>query len=160
MNRIDEDSLHKIFGQVVRLHFLRVHSYLDKVGLYPGQAPLLFELKKSDGQSQRELSEKLSVTPATITVMIQRMEKNGYIRRESDEKDKRVSRIYINEKGTDVCMELHDIHVEIEEECMRNFTEEDAILLKRLLKQIRDNLMKACDDNKIKYSFCDKSKQQ
>lgn len=158
MKEIDENSLHVIFSQVIRLHFLRSHSYLDKIGIYPGQAPLLFTLKKNNGQSQKELSKKLSVTPATITVMVQRMEKNGYVRRENDEKDKRITRIFINEKGIKICDELYKIHKEIEVECMINFKEEDKQLLNNLLKQVRDNLMKACDNNNIEYSCCDNKK--
>lgn len=159
MDRIEEENLHTIFSQVVRLHFLRVHSYLDKIGLYPGQAPLLFQLKKKDGQSQRELAKKLSVTPATVTVMIKRMEKNGLIRRENDIVDKRVSRIFINKKGLEICSELHNIHIQIENECILHFSEGDIVLLRNLLKQIRDNLKQACDDNNIKYYCCDKNKE-
>lgn len=158
LNDVEKDSMHVIFGQVIRLHFLRSHSYLDKIGIYPGQAPLLFALKRNNGQSQKELSKKLSVTPATITVMVQRMEKNGYVRREIDEKDKRITRIFINEKGIKICEELHKIHKEIEVECMINFKEEDKILLSNLLKQVRDNLMKACDNNNIPYVCCDNKK--
>lgn len=154
LNEIEENSMHTIFSQVIRLHFIRSHSYLEKIGIYPGQAPLLFTLKKKDGQSQKELSKKLSVTPATITVMVQRMEKNGYVRRENDEKDKRISRIFINEKGIEICDELYKIHKEIEVECMINFKEEDKILLNNLLKQVRDNLIKACDKNNIPYYCC------
>jgi DNA-binding MarR family transcriptional regulator len=158
LKEIDGNSLHTIFSQVIRLHFLRSHSYLDKIGIYPGQAPLLFTLKKNNGQSQKELSKKLSVAPATITVMVQRMEKNGYVRREIDEKDKRITRIFINEKGIKICEELHKIHKEIEVECMINFKEEDKEELNKLLKQVRNNLMKACDNNNIKYFCCDDKK--
>lgn len=156
MNAIDENSLHVIFSKLIRLHFLRSHSYLDKIGIYPGQAPLLFTLKKKNGQSQKELSKKLSVTPATITVMVQRMEKNGYIRREVDENDKRITRIFINEKAIKICDELYKIHKEIEKECMINFKEADKIILIKLLNQVKENLMKSCDNNNIEYSCCGK----
>lgn len=151
MKDVEGMSLHAIFSQIIRLHFLRAHSYLESIGVYPGQAPLLFALKRKNGQSQKELSKKLSVTPATITVMIQRMEKSGFLRRENDETDKRISRIFINSKGLEICEELYAIHNEIETECMENFSPEDKLLLKDLLKQVRDNLMKACDKNNIKY---------
>src|SRR5690606_33080780 len=81
-------------------HFLhRAHGEIQEYGLYPGQPSLLFSLAKREGQSQKELAEELEIKPATLTVMLNRMEKNGLVRRAPDEQDQRVSRIYLTDEG-------------------------------------------------------------
>ncbi len=54
------------------------------------------------GQSQTELSERLSVDKAAIARTITRLEKKGYIRRQEDEKDRRINRLYPLEKASQV----------------------------------------------------------
>ena len=49
--------------------------------------------------SQREIAEHLRIKPPTVNVTVQRLEKAGFLFRKADEKDQRVSRIYLTEKG-------------------------------------------------------------
>lgn len=145
MKSFENDSLYNIFAQVIRLHYHRTHTLLDKVGVYHGQPGMLFLLYKKDGQSQKDLANKLNIKPATVTVMLRRMEKAGLLKRKADDIDQRISRVYITEKGKEVCEEVKEIMKIINSECFSNFTAEEEILLRRLLMQVRDNLVKACD---------------
>ncbi len=40
---------------------------------------------------------------------------------------------------------MNEIVKNIESECFSNFTMEEQVLLRRLLMQMRDNLLKVCD---------------
>ena len=135
-----EETLNGILMQVMRVHFLRMHSLLEETGLYHGQPPLLLLLDKENGQSQKMLADKLKVKPSTINVMIKRMEKTELVERKQDEKDQRTSRIFITEKGLVMCKKLYEINEEMERECLLNFTVEEKIIMRRLLSQIKDNL--------------------
>ncbi|NLK93851.1 MAG: MarR family transcriptional regulator [Clostridiales bacterium] len=158
------DRLFVIFSEVTRLQFLRIRGELEKIGMYPGQPGLLFSLNKKDGQFQKELAKQLNISPATMNVTIKRMEKNGLVRREQDKNDKRVSRVFICEEGKNICKKLRDIHLEVESECIVNLSKEEKIIARRILLQIRDNLLKSCKKNNIKVSKCwgrhDGSKQE
>lgn len=146
MNFNDKDSLYNVFYQVIRLHYHRTHMMLDKIGVYPGQPPMLYFLEKEDGQSQKDLADKLNVKPATITVMLNRMEKSGLVLRKQDDEDQRISRVYITEKGKEVYKQVEETMSSIESECFYNFTEEEKIVLRRLFMQMRDNLKNVCED--------------
>lgn len=146
MNFNDKDSLYNVFYQVIRLHYHRTHMMLDKIGVYPGQPPMLYFLEKEDGQSQKDLADKLNVKPATITVMLNRMEKSGLVLRKQDDEDQRISRVYITEKGKEVYKQVEETMSRIESECFYNFTEEEKIVLRRLFMQMRDNLKNVCED--------------
>ncbi len=148
MGHYDPNSLHDILLEVIRFHYCRTHKLLEKIGIYPGQPPMLLELQNKDGQSQSELARKLKIKPATVTVMINRMEKVGLLERRQDPDDKRISRIYLTQKGRNMCRELERVKQKIDSECLINFTVEEQILLRRLLMQVRDNLKMACESDK------------
>ena len=131
----------------MRLHFLICHNHLDKLGIYPGQSGVLCNLSKNDGQSQKELCEKIHVRPATVTVMLLRMEKRNLVKRVQDEKDKRKTRIYLDEAGNNVVEDIKKIHQYVEKSCLRNISEEEKDILRRLLLKVRDNLREDCKDN-------------
>lgn len=84
MDKVDKDSLYYIFLEILRLHHYRTHVLLDEIGVYPGQPPLLFIINKEGGQSQKELADRLKIKPATITVMLKRMEKANLVERKQD----------------------------------------------------------------------------
>jgi DNA-binding MarR family transcriptional regulator len=147
MNDYKPDSLYRVFSEVIRLHYYRAHMLLDKVGIYPGQPPMLLALYKKDGQSQRELANRLKIKPATITVMLRRMEKAQLVERRQDAEDQRISRVYLTDKGKEACEEVKKVINIIDAECFSNFTQEEQILLRRLFMQMRDNLAKVCDKN-------------
>jgi DNA-binding MarR family transcriptional regulator len=148
MNCYNSDNLYHIFGEIIKLHFTRSHNLLEKLSIYPGQPPMLFALYNKDGQSQKDLADKLRIKPATITTMINRMEKAELLTRKQDEQDQRISRVYITEKGRETCESLKSVMLAINGECFSNFTEEEKMLLRRLFLQMRDNLIKA-SDNKL-----------
>lgn len=141
----ESDSLYEVFLQIIRLHYHHTHMLLDKVGVYPGQPGMLFTLYKKDGQIQKDLANKINIKPATATVMLSRMEKIGLIERRQDANDQRISRVYITDKGKKVCQEVKEVMKIINAECFSNFTMEEQILLRRLLMQVRDNLLRVCN---------------
>lgn len=145
MNFIDKDSLYYVFLEILRLHHYRTHVLLDGIGIYPGQPPMLFILNKKDGQSQKELADRLKLSAATIAVMLKRMEKAKLVIRRQDTEDQRISRVYITEEGREKCKKAKEVMMKLDEECFGEFTLEEKIILRRLFMQMRDNLIIAND---------------
>lgn len=141
MGYCKEDSLYSIFGQVVKLNFQKMQIRLDKIGIYPGQPPVLFYLLKEDGQSQKELAQKIMIQPATITVMLKRMEKANIVERRVDSNDQRVVRVYLTDEGKKIGEKAKGIFEEMGKICFANFTKDEEIILRRLLMQMKDNLL-------------------
>lgn len=141
MNR---DSLDHLFAQVSRLHHNRLHMLLGEFGVYQGQPPILFMLWDKDGRSQKEIVERLKVKPATVTVMLKRMEKAGWLERRTDSIDLRVSRVYLTEKGRNIQSQVERAIQQLEEEFLTGFTQEERILLRRFLLHMKENLLQVC----------------
>lgn len=140
---LNKDSLYYIFLEVLRHHYNLTHTLLNNIGIYPGQPPMLFALNKKDGQSQKELAHKLNLKPATITVMVKRMEKENLVVRRQDDKDQRISRVYLTKKGKEMFKKTNEVINNIEKICFQNFTPEEKLLLRRLFMQMKQNLIKA-----------------
>lgn len=135
-----EESLGFLFGEISRLHHSRAHSIFAQHGFHRGQNRILFMLWKGDGVTQKEMADRLNLAPATITDVLQRMEKSALIDRMADPEDQRITRVYLTEKGKSLKREVFDLLKSLEEESFKGFTMEEKILLRRFFNQIRDNL--------------------
>lgn len=134
------ESLDFLLAQVCKLHYARVHTLLEKLGLYRGQPPMLFALWEQEGATHTELAARLHVKPATITKMIKRMEKTGFVERRSDPQDQRVSRVYLTDAGRSIRERVEQVWRKLEEETFAGFSAEERDLLQRFFLQMRENL--------------------
>ncbi|PKM93496.1 MAG: MarR family transcriptional regulator [Firmicutes bacterium HGW-Firmicutes-1] len=148
MKCFESDSVHALFGQVIRAHFQLSHALLEKLGVYPGQPPLLFALRNQEGLSQKELASKLNIKPATMTVMLKRMENAKLIERIHDKTDQRITRVYLTDEGRVLQEEAHEVMKVIHRECFQNFSQEEEEFLKKMFVKMRENLIHASDKNK------------
>jgi DNA-binding MarR family transcriptional regulator len=139
----NDESLDYVLAGVCKLHHDRIRSVFEAVGLYRGQPPMLRVLAGEEGLSHSELAARLRVTPATISKMIDRMERSGFVRRQGDPEDQRISRVYLTEQGRAVQAELGHLFRQIEQETFAGFTLEERVLLRRFLLQVRENLARA-----------------
>jgi DNA-binding MarR family transcriptional regulator len=134
------ESLDFLLAQICRLHHARIHTLLEELGLYRGQPPMLFALWEREGATHGELAARLHVKPATITKMITRMEKAGFVERRSDPQDQRVSRVYLTDAGRSIRARVEQVWRTLEEEIFEGFSTEECDLLQRLFLQMRENL--------------------
>ena len=141
------NTISSLLSEIIRLQFTKSHGLFEEYGLHPGQAPLLLCLYDEDGLSQSALASKLHVKPSTITVMIQRLERNGMLYKQIDTKDKRICKTFLTEKGYTTCKALKELYENTESLYKKNLNIEEQIILKRLLMQIRDNLAESKEKN-------------
>ena len=142
-HQTNEESIDFLLVQVSKLHRSRAHHLLESLGLYRGQPHVLRALWEREGMTHGELAAQLQVQPATITKMIQRMEKAGFVARRPDPKDQRVSRVYLTEAGHEVQSKVEQVWRTLEDETFAEFTFEERILLRRFFLQMRENLARA-----------------
>jgi DNA-binding MarR family transcriptional regulator len=107
---------------------------------------VLKALWEQEGLTHTALAERLQVTPATITKMLQRMEKAGFILRKPDPEDQRVSRVHLTEAGRAIQSQVQAVWQRMERETFDGFTQEERALLRRFLQRIRENLRRVTGD--------------
>jgi MarR family transcriptional regulator, transcriptional regulator for hemolysin len=115
---------HKLRGtQVSRAQFLAL-AHLTALG------PL----------SQRELSSLLSIAPATAVRLVDRMERDGWVTRQSDPDDRRVKRVVPTERAAEVWEEVSKSGRATLEQAYQGIPPEEIEAVKRVLERVRRNL--------------------
>ena len=140
MEQDNERSIQRMMMEISRMYMEKCFAKLKKLGVHPRQIPILAVLYKKDGCSQKELVKELGVKPPTVTVSIQRLEKSGLIIRRQDEKDQRVSRIYLSEEGRAIIKEGMQMAKEGEQQILAGFSESELCLMRRFCQQIKENI--------------------
>ncbi len=75
------ESTGYLMAQVCKLHRNKASELLSDIGLYVGQEMFLVHLWQQNGLTLSEMADNLCVRPATITRMLERMEKAGLVER-------------------------------------------------------------------------------
>lgn len=129
-----------MLANVCKLHRQRAEVLLNEIGLHVGQEMLLCGLWDKEGVTQAELAEKVMIQPATVTNMLQRLEREGIVERTPDTDDRRISRVYTTEKGRDMEEAVQEKWSRLEQEAFGGLNVEERFLLRRLLLQVYQNL--------------------
>jgi DNA-binding MarR family transcriptional regulator len=128
------------FSEVFKSIHQRSYHKMGNKNLYPGQPKLLVLIKSHEGITQKELSEKNFVTPATITGMLNKLEANKLVTRVPDEDDKRMMRIYLTPEGLHLAEQGEKYMVAMTEQLFEGFTDEELRTFVMLAEKVRDNL--------------------
>lgn len=88
----------------------------------------------------KPLAGKLSITTGTLTVMVDRLEKSGYVRRQKDPEDGRGFIIVLTPKGEMAYKEHHTFHLKLAEDIGSHLSAEEADRFLSTLKKINMEL--------------------
>ena len=139
----DDFLVYQLYG-TVRLLRLRLQRLIDEVvpNFTPEQFWLLFKLYIKDGQSQRELADKNLNDYPNITRLIDKLEKKGYVYREVDEKDRRMFKVYVSEKGKSFIKNNIPLILSEREKLLEGISPEEDKIVKNALKRLEQNIPK------------------
>lgn len=112
------------------------------LGLSDGQPKILYILYNSDGYVQNELAKRCNLKPSTMTVALERLEADGYIKKEQTHVSggKSAKRVSLTEKGRRRAEEVTALTEELEEKCFKGFSDEEKQTLFTLLERVTENL--------------------
>ena len=88
----------------------------------------------------RDIEEKFQLSHPTVSGLLSRLERKGFIEFRPDEADRRCKRIYILEKGRQVNELMHRTIRTAEEQLVKDFTEEEKEQFSRLLLRAISNV--------------------
>jgi len=91
------EDFSRVWGKLSREWKLNLEQELAP--LTEGQLNILELLTEATPMKPSDLLQFLSTTPAAITTILDRMERNEFIQRVRDEKDRRIVWIHVTDKG-------------------------------------------------------------
>ena len=120
------------------------------LGLNYGNPKVILYLTKNVGCQQIDVARDCYLEPATLSVVLSKMEQNGLIERKRLEEDKRSYAIYPTEKGSHIFQKVEDKLNYTIDMAFSGFSEEDKDQLRAYLDKITTNLKsKATDPSKV-----------
>jgi len=115
-------------------------SYWDKkvenYGLTGVQALVINFLGEEDGINFQLLAERLRLTNATLTGIVDRLEKTGLVERTPNPDDRRSILIRITEKGAALTDELKGQMLTANQEFLASLSHEEETMLRGLLQRL------------------------
>lgn len=139
MSNLYKEAVKKMV-RVTLLHRYAISTSLSGMKLYRGQPEILEYLCEHGDCSQRELADFLGISPASIATSIKRMGKAGFIERTEDEKDRRINRLRLTEKGREVFRSGKAECDRIDSVMFSGFSEEEITVFSDMLSRIAKNL--------------------
>lgn len=142
--------LNKIRGEEMTFHYLmmachtkiqkKLYSRLKETGLTIGQPKILDYLKDNDGALQKDIAAACHIEPATLTSLLNGMEKAGLAQRRTINGNRRSSYIYLTEKGREKLSLVTKEFEEIEREAFSGLSDSQVSECMETLKKIYENL--------------------
>ena len=113
----------------------------SNVEISSAQGRIMFALWQQDGVSINELSKKTQLKNSTLTSMLDRLEKMGYIRRQRSKKDRR--KILLERTNKDKNLESEYVRLSQEHTKLfyHGFSEDQVDRFEKDLERILNNLM-------------------
>ena len=100
---------------------------------------ILFQLSVNEKMTMGELSEKINRDKSTTTVLVRKLEKDGFISGEADPTDKRSRIIFLAEKGKQFNKTARELSSELLGTFYKGFSEEEKNNFFQTLLRIKEN---------------------
>ena len=112
-----------------------------KIDAFNGaQGRILYVLWQGDDISIKALSDQCGLAITSLTSMLERMEKQGLLRRESDEKDKRKTLLFLTDRAYALREDYEAVSAQMGAVFYEGFSEEEIRLFESFLRRVLDNL--------------------
>jgi DNA-binding MarR family transcriptional regulator len=135
-----DDNLGYLVNRAARLMAQRFSRRLQRHGVALAQWAILLFLYASDGQTQRELSRVVAIEPPTVTRTIDRMVRDGLVRREPHPRDGRATRITLTPRALALREDLVAESMAANEFAARVLSAEELETFKALLRRVIQGL--------------------
>lgn len=126
--------------EIARKIQVTVHKQLEPLGITFPQYRVVSRLWLEGEITQRALGEMLTLSAATLTPMVQLMEKKGWIQRATDAADTRAKKIRLTEAGADIRNRAFEVVLAYEREVMGFLPAEETALMLKWLRHLNAHL--------------------
>lgn len=125
-------------NRLSRIFQYEMRKVCEENGVPVGYRNLLFHLAHNNGCSQRTLAERTGLKPSTISITLDKMERDGYVSRERNSMDQRAVRVFLTEKGMQIDRANRAKIDELDARFSATVSAEEKVQLVALLEKVMD----------------------
>lgn len=127
-------------SRLARLLRHQIDEQFAPSGLTGVQFGLLHRLSLSDGLVQADLGRRMAIEPATLTGIVQRLEREGWVRRGGDPDNRRLQHVWLTEKARAALPALQRVQARHRKRALAGLTGQELAHLEDVLGRIEGNL--------------------
>lgn len=109
-------------------------------GIVPSHGTLLCLLYAEKDVSMCALAERLHRTRPTVTVLVDKLVALGYVTREQDPSDRRVTWVRLTDAGRALLPVFEAVSATLDSAVRRGLSDAEAATLEELLRRVQENL--------------------
>ncbi len=140
-----DEPLGKWVSILYRYSMIYANSFLKDYGMSGGQLPFFMNIINNPGITQEELSKLLRIDKSTTTRAVKSLCSIGYVVRRSDDRDRRIYRLYPTEKARKVERVILEKARLWDRVLLRGFKETERENARRFLRRMVENALKYLD---------------
>ena len=110
------------------------------VGVTISQWRVISTLTRQTGITQKEIADRVGIESSTLVPIIDKMEKDGFVKRKLDDEDRRINRIYLTTKADDLWNAMIECALRIRKLSTKEISEEQIKTTLDVLRKISKNL--------------------
>jgi len=136
-----ENSIGPWLGKTVKILEYHLQELFNnhELDLTKEQMIVLKRLHSDDGLSQNELAFLTLRNKSSLTRLLSKMDKKGYISRQQSKEDKRINNVYITQKGKETFTLTKPVIKKIITKMEKNITITEKEQIITILKKIQNN---------------------
>ncbi len=130
-----------------RSNFVKINNKMKELGLSAGQFFVLHVLSHEQGLTQDALAWNLLIDKGSIARAVNVLEEKGYVKRITDENNRRAVRLYFTDQGKELIPKILIIDRELEEGTLSLLTEEEKAQARVLLCKMAQGSYESAYEN-------------
>jgi len=134
------DSLGYQLGLLNRLYDRCLQDALKEFNVAPGQFAPLVMLFEEDGLTQAELCRRINVEQPTMANTLERMERDGLIKRKADSDDRRRAHVFLTSRAKDIQAQVMEAARAVSNRTVAKLTAGEQDDMFRLVARMVENL--------------------
>ncbi|WP_109312772.1 MarR family winged helix-turn-helix transcriptional regulator [Ruegeria sp. AU67] len=138
-----ENSAGYLVNHMARLFAKELQHRIAPLGIVVGQFPVLLELWLKDGVNQKDLLARIDVEQATLANTLNRMERDGLIKRTKNPADARAQLIWLTEKAAALRNSAYESAQNVNSQALQVLTEPERAqfmdYMRRVISGIRSS---------------------
>ena len=114
---------------------------LNSIGvtdLAPSHGDILAMLYQYNKLTMKDIAEKIHRTKPTVTVLVNKLEKLGFVKREKSLEDNRITYIALTDKGLEFKVLFDEISINLNKMLYKNLSDEESLLIDHLLEKMAE----------------------
>lgn len=134
-----EELIEAIFANMHQMHRAgasKFHSLIGKMYISSSQMELLVTVKHMQPISVKNIAAHMRLTPGAVTQLMEGLVERGYLERNPDEQDHRVTNVRLAESGALQLKELWEKRKSMMREVLGSLTTEELTIMLRAQEKI------------------------